>query len=442
MKFFVKTLGCKVNQVESAYILERLKEKGFLPAENEKEGELFIINSCAVTERAFKDVKKILKGIANYKPQAVILTGCAASVYADELKNLASSLKIPHFLILGQNEKFELEKFLENLENLPVIYEKINSDLTLCYPFLLKEFHGHSRAFVKIQDGCSSFCSYCIVPYTRGPSRSLPEEHILKQIGLYLSQGYEEIVLTGIHLGMWGEDLKPKRKLTDLLFKIEEELKKWEKPLHLRLSSLEVNEIDEDFLYFARESQFLCPHFHIPLQSGSDTILKKMNRRYTREEYLEKLNQLFKLFPQATFGADVLVGFPGEGEKEFLETCEIIEKSPLNWLHVFPFSPRPNTPAEKMKEKVPKEKIKKRVSYLRSLHSQKRKDFLSKNLGSTRTAVFERVTKSGFTGLTDNYITVLIDFKENSNKLNFSAKKIGKVKLKEILNESIKAELL
>lgn len=442
MKFLIKTLGCKVNQVESAYIFEKLIEKGFIPAENEKVGELFIINSCAVTERAFRDVKKILKKFINYKPRAVILTGCAASVYTEELKNLAISLKIPHFLILGQNEKFEVEKYLEKLETLPEIYEEINSDLTICHPFLLKEFHWHSRAFVKIQDGCSSYCSYCIVPFTRGPSRSLPEEHILKQIKLYLSQGYEEIVLTGIHLGMWGEDLKPRGNFTELLFKIEEELRKWGKPLHLRLSSLEVNEIDKDFLSFAKESKFLCHHFHIPLQSGSNTILKKMNRRYTREDYLEKLNQIFELFSHATFGADVLVGFPGEGEREFFETCEIIEKSPLNWLHVFPFSPRPNTPAERMKERVPKEKIKERVSYLRNLHFQKRKDFLSKNLGSIRSAVLERETEKGFTGLTDNYINVWIDLKEKSSNPNLFAKKVIKVKLKEILKDFVRAELV
>ncbi len=443
MKFLIKTLGCKVNQVESAYIFERLKEKGFFPAESEKETELFIINSCAVTENAYKEAKKILKKISKFKPRAVIFTGCASIVYAQELKTLAEFLKIPHFLILGQREKFELESYLENLESLPEIYEGISSDLTTCYPLLLKEFHGHSRAFVKIQDGCSSFCSYCIVPYTRGPSRSLPEEYIFRQIEVYLSQGYEEIVLTGIHLGMWGEDLKPKRKLSELLFKIEEYLKTWKKPLHLRLSSLEVYEIDEDFLSFAKESQFLCPHFHIPLQSGSNNILKKMNRRYLREEYLEKLNQLFKLFPLATFGADILVGFPGEGEKEFLETCEVVEVSPLNWLHIFPFSPRPNTPAEKMKERVPKEEIKERISHLRNLHSQKRKNFLLKNLGTIRSAILEEELPNGFSALTDNYITLWIELTKDAKKLNLSARKIVNVELKEILNDNtIKAELV
>lgn len=435
MKFFIKTLGCKVNQVESAYIFERLKECGFLPAEREESADIFIVNSCAVTERAFKEAKKILKSLAKYHPKAILFTGCSAKIYAEEIKALASSLKIPHFLILGQKEKFEPERFLSLLENLPKIYEEFEPDWSSCYPFLIKEFHGHSRAFVKIQDGCSSFCSYCIVPYTRGPSRSLPENHILKQIEIYLTQGYEEIVLTGIHLGMWGEDLKPKRKLTDLLFKIEELFKRWEKPLHLRLSSLEVNEIDEDFLSFARESLFLCHHFHLPLQSGSNEILRKMNRKYTKEEYLEKLSLLKDLFPLATFGADVLCGFPGEDEKAFLETCEVVEKSPLNWLHVFPFSPRPKTPAEKMKEKVPKEKIKERVNYLLEIHKKKRKTFLLQNLGTIRSAVIEKEEKEGFSALTDNYISLLV-----ISEVKLTPRRLIKVKLSELKENLIKAE--
>lgn len=221
MRFYIKTLGCKVNHVESAYIHEKLKERGFFPSENEKEAELFIINSWAVTERAYKEVKKILRGIAKLKPKAVFVVGCASKVYAEDLRALATFLKIPNFWILGQNEKFELESFIENLKNLPEIYEQVSSELTTCYPLLLKEFYGHSRAFVNIQDGCSSFCSYCIVPYTRGPSRSLHEEHILRQIELYISQGYEEIVLTGIHLGMWGEDLKPKKRFLSFFLRLK-----------------------------------------------------------------------------------------------------------------------------------------------------------------------------------------------------------------------------
>jgi len=408
MRFYVKTLGCKVNQVESAYVVERLKECGFEASRLEDEAEVFILNSCAVTEKAYQETKKILRHWAKLNPKAVIVTGCSAVIYGEELKTLAERLEIPHFLILGQNEKFELQRFVKNLEELPSRYLEISPLGETCYPVILKEFYEHSRAFVKIQDGCSSYCSYCIVPYARGPSRSLPEKYILEQVRIYLAQGYREIVLTGIHLGMWGEDLKPKRKLTHLLYLLEELFQEYRKPLHLRLSSLEATEIDEDFLEFAKKSKFLCPHFHLPLQSGSNEILSKMNRKYSAEEYLEKLNQLYELFPLATFGADVMVGFPGEEERHFLETYELIEKSPLNWLHVFSFSPRPNTKAFSMKNLPPKEEVRRRVSLLRELHQKKRKEFLAKNLGEVRSAILEKEKDGHFQALTNNYITVFI----------------------------------
>jgi threonylcarbamoyladenosine tRNA methylthiotransferase MtaB len=407
MKFWIKTLGCKVNQVESSYVFERLKKAGLDPAKSEEEAELFILNSCAVTERACLEAKKILRHWKKLNPKGVIFTGCSAQVQAEEFRKIAEALGLTPFIILGQKEKYEPERYLKDLsEKTPLI--KVDSSLETCYPLLLEEFHGHSRAFVKIQDGCSSFCSYCIVPYSRGPSRSLSEEHILTQIRRFLEQGYQEIVLTGIHLGLWGEDLQPRRKLTDLLFKIENLFKSYQKPLNLRLSSLEVNEIDEDFLGFARESQFLCPHFHIPLQSGSNLILQRMNRKYRAETYLERVKTLHKLFPSATLGADVLVGFPGEGEREFLDTYELIEKSPLNWLHIFPFSERPGTPAEALTPKVPPEEKKRRVAALKKLSHQKKRAFLERNLGTLRKAILEEEKGDSVKALTDNYLQVIL----------------------------------
>lgn len=411
IKFWIKTLGCKVNQVESAYIHEELCRQGLFLAERENEAKIFILNSCAVTEGAFKETKKILRHWAKLNPLAIILTGCSAQAFAEEFKKLAFELKLPHFLILGQDQKYKIPQYLNSL--VEGVFIEITSSFENCYPFLLQHFHGHSRAFVKIQDGCSSFCSYCIVPYTRGPARSLPKEHILEQIKLFLEQGYEEIVLTGIHIGMWGEDLKPRQAFTDLLWAIETLMNSYGKPLHLRLTSLEVKEIDEDFLAFAKQSEFLCPHFHIPLQSGSNTILRAMNRKYRAEEYLERLSQLASLFPEATFGADVIVGFPGEGDKEFQETYELIEKSPLNWLHVFPFSPRPGTPAAHMEPKVSKSQIKERLKLLKDLHQRKRENFLKNSLGKIRKTVIEEIEPRP-TGLTDNYIPVELTTKDGA----------------------------
>ncbi len=406
MKFLIKTLGCKVNQVEGAYIIEQLKKAGYTLAEKEDTAQILILNSCAVTEKAYKEALKILRNWSKLNPRIAIITGCSAQVYGENLRDYAQSLKIPHFIILGHNQKFNLEEYLNNLET--PLQMDVSFTLDKPGPLLLEEFYGHSRAFVKIQDGCSSYCSYCIVPYARGPSRSLKEEDILKQIELFIHQGYEEIVLTGIHLGMWGADLDPPKNLVYLLDKIEKLLQKANKSLNLRLSSLEINEIDQEFIDFAKKSPFLCEHFHLPLQSGSNSILKKMNRKYTAQEYLDKLYQLADLFPKATLGADVIVGFPGEGEKEFRETYDLIEKSPLNWLHIFPFSPRPGTPAEKMEPKIKPSEIKERVNLLKHLHQKKRKLFLEKNLMEIRRVIIEEENHLHFKGLTDNYIQVLI----------------------------------
>ncbi len=410
MKVFIKTLGCKVNQVESAYIYEILKKRGFELSFSEEEAEIFILNSCAVTESAVKESKKILRHWIQLKPKGIILAGCVAQVMSKELENFFKKQNFSSFLILGQNEKLEIERFLDLVVNQEVLEKTIyiTSSWENCYPIFLEEFINRSRAFIKIQDGCSSYCSYCIVPFTRGPVRSLPEELILKQIRKFLEKGYQEIVLTGINLGKWGEDLTPPRNLFTLLYQIEVLKEEVSRPFQIRLSSLEVNEIDEAFLEYAKQSSLLCPHFHIPLQSGSNFILKKMNRKYSAEEYLEKLLLLKKLFPYATLGADVMVGFPGEGEKEFLETYELLKASPLNWLHIFPFSERPGTPAEKMTPKVSPQEKKQRLALLKNLAEKKRLSFLQENLKTLRKAIVEEFSEKSVKALTDNYISVIL----------------------------------
>jgi threonylcarbamoyladenosine tRNA methylthiotransferase MtaB len=288
----------------------------------------------------------------------------------------------------------DLPKFLEDEEErLPV----------------LKNFYNRSRAFLKIQDGCSSFCSYCIVPYTRGPSRSYPPSQVLEQARLFIEQGYREIVITGIHIGMWGKDLSPRSSLARLLEKLEDEVEQANAKVLLRLSSVEVTEFDEDLFAYLKGSRHICPHFHVPLQSGSNRILKLMNRHYTREEYIEKLEQLKELFPYATFGADVIVGFPTETEENFAQTFEVVEKSPLNWLHVFPYSPRPGTPAEKIKERVPETVVKHRSNMLRRLIEKKREDFYRELIGKSFYAIVEKAEKGQTIVLTENYVHALLN---------------------------------
>ncbi|WP_028841477.1 tRNA (N(6)-L-threonylcarbamoyladenosine(37)-C(2))-methylthiotransferase MtaB [Thermodesulfobacterium hveragerdense] len=411
-KFFIKTLGCKVNQVESAYIVEKLTKKGYILTEKEEEADFFILNSCIVTARAEAEGRKLIKRWNKLNPDLIIVAGCYPQAYPDNLKGWGEKAQIKNLLLLGQKEKLKIDIFLEELPFLkgytfsePKVFIEGLSKEKEVEALFIERYFSRSRAFIKIQDGCDQFCSYCIVPYSRGTPRSLPLEKVLAEIEKVLLAGYEEIVLTGIHLGQWGKDLMPKQSLPDLLWEIEKLFKKPKKDLILRLSSLEVTEITPEFLEFAKSSAFLAPHFHIPLQSGSDRILALMNRHYTAKDYLTVLEKLYNLYPQATFGADVIVGFPSEDEWDFQKNKEVIEKSPLNWLHVFPFSPRPGTQAEKITPKVPPEIIKSRVNFLKNLGSQKREVFLSQEVGQIRRAVVETIKETEAQALSENYIS-------------------------------------
>ena len=430
-KVFVKTLGCKVNQVESAYILERLMEAGFSPS-SEETSEILILNSCVVTSKAEAETKKIIKKWLKKNPKVIVLTGCYAQKFNKEAKDLFKSSNHTLFFILGQKEKLRIPEILkETIDkkeeiSMPVLQVEDICEGEPCTPLILTSFYGHSRAFIKIQDGCDDFCSYCLVPYTRGHPRSVPLEFILKQIEIFIEKGYQEFLLTGIHLGKWGVDFRPPQKLTYLLREIENFLSTFNRKFIVRLSSLEVNEIDEAFLDFLKTSQFIAPHFHLPLQSGSNKILKLMNRHYSREKYLETLEKLYQLFPYATFGADVIVGFPGEEEKDFWDTYELIKNSPLNWLHIFPYSERPGTLAQKLTPKVPPKEIEKRKKLLMELITEKRELFLERELGNIRKALLENFDekKQMWKALSENYITTYINLKNTQNEEELKGKLI------------------
>ena len=435
--FFIKTLGCKVNQVESACLHERLSELGFVPT-SEESAEVLILNSCAVTEKAVSETKKVVRSWIKRKPKLIVLTGCAVISNKEDFLRLSEQFDFKNLLLLGQRAKLNPSHIVAYLEapvnGLPKFLEDEEEGLPV-----LKNFYNRSRAFLKIQDGCSSFCSYCIVPYTRGPSRSYPLSQVLEQVRLFIEQGYREIVITGIHIGMWGKDLTPRSSLARLLEKLEEEIEQANAKVLLRLSSVEVTEFDEDFFAYLKGSKHICPHFHVPLQSGSNRILKLMNRHYTREEYIEKLEQLKELFPYATFGADVIVGFPTETEEDFAQTFEVVEKSPLNWLHVFPYSPRPGTPAEKMKERVPETVVKHRSNMLRRLIEKKREDFYRELIGESFYAILEKVEKGQTIVLTENYVHALL--KDGFPNTGLTQGKLIKVKISRVEGREVIAEL-
>ena len=439
--FFIKTLGCKVNQVESASLHEKLCELGFMPT-SEDTAEVFILNSCAVTEKAVSETKKVVKSWIKRKPKLIVLTGCAVVSNKEDFLKLSERFGFKNLLLLGQRAKLNPSHIVSCLEGLA---EGLAKDLPKFLEdekestFLLKNFYNRSRAFLKVQDGCSSFCSYCIVPYTRGPSRSYPLSQILEQARLFIKQGYREIVITGIHIGMWGKDLSPRSSLAHLLERLEEEVERANAKVLLRLSSIEVTEFDEEFFTFLKGSRHICPHFHVPLQSGSNRILKLMNRHYTREEYMERLEHLKELFPYATFGADVIVGFPTEREEDFAQTFEVVENSPLNWLHVFPYSPRPGTQAEKIKERVPEGIAKHRSSMLRRLIEKKREDFYRRLLGKSFFAIVERAEDGQTTLLTENYVHALLNNCSIDRPL--AQGELTKVKIRKVEGGKVFAEL-
>jgi len=440
--FFIKTLGCKVNQVESSYLHERLTELGLVPV-SEDLADVLILNSCAVTEKAVSETKKIFRSWAKRNKALVVLTGCAVALSQEDFVKLAEGLNFKNLLLLGQRAKLNPSHVVSALENSSQPLSRFIEDEEEIAPLLIKSFYNRSRAFLKIQDGCSSYCSYCIVPYTRGPSRSYPLSQILDQVKLFIEQGYREIVITGIHIGMWGKDLNPKSSLPRLLERIEEEIEKSNEKILIRLSSVEVGEFDEEFFSYLKASKHICPHFHVPLQSGSNRILRLMNRHYTREEYVEKLELLKELFPYATFGADVIVGFPGETEEDFAQTFEVVEKSPLNWLHVFPYSQRPGTPAEKMKDKVPGRERKHRSNLLRRLIDKKRMDFYHNLLGKTFFAIVEREDGGKTVLLTENYVHVVLkdDLKSECQSRHLPQGEVFKVRISEIDGRKVYAQL-
>jgi threonylcarbamoyladenosine tRNA methylthiotransferase MtaB len=435
--FFIKTLGCKVNQVESACLYERLSELGFIPT-SENSAEVLILNSCAVTEKAVSEAKKVVRSWIKRKPKLIVLTGCAVVSNKEDFLRFSEQFDFKNLLLLGQRAKLNPSHIVANLEipatGLPKFLEDEEEGLPV-----LKNFYNRSRAFLKIQDGCSSFCSYCIVPYTRGPSRSYPLSQVLEQARLFIEQGYREIVITGIHIGMWGKDLNPRSSLARLLEKLEEEIEQANAKVLLRLSSVEVTEFDEDLFAYLKASKHICPHFHVPLQSGSNRILKLMNRHYTREEYIEKLEQIKELFPYATFGADVIVGFPTETEEDFAQTFEVVEKSPLNWLHVFPYSPRPGTPAEKIKERVPETVVKHRSNMLRRLIERKREDFYRKIIGKSFYAILEKIEEGQTTVLTENYVHALLN--DGFTNRCLTQGELIKVKISRVEGKKVIAEL-
>jgi threonylcarbamoyladenosine tRNA methylthiotransferase MtaB len=396
------TLGCKVNQCETAYLKEQLRAAGFEIVPFSRSADLYCINTCAVTARAAMESRQLVRRALRWNPGArVIVTGCYAQIAPAEVAAIPGVR-----LVLGTGEKAALLSYLadEGDRSTPAIHVGDPGKTGIARHLVLSAFAQRTRAFLKIQDGCDAFCSYCIVPHARGRSRSISGEFVLGQVELFLASGFQEIVLTGIHLGQWGQDLQPPRHLTSLLESILDHCP----PPRLRLSSLEPGEITGDLLELMASEPRVCPHLHVPLQSGDPAILQAMNRGYRPQFYADLVAGAVTRVPDLAVGADVLVGFPGETEGCFLNTYRLIESLPLAYLHVFPFSPRPGTTAAAMKDRVAPDVIRRRSALLRRVDRAKRTAFMARFVGKVRAVLLEgrTATDGSRLGFSDNYIPV------------------------------------
>lgn len=408
-KVALHTLGCKLNFSETSAIGRGLVENGFEKVEFSDRADYYIINTCSVTENADKETKQIVKTALRTNPSAkVIIVGCYAQLKPEEI----AAIKGVN-LVLGASEKFKIHEYLEQLEaqDAPVV---VNGDINDVSFYADAYSHGErTRSFLKVQDGCDYFCSFCTIPLARGKSRSNSVAQTLDVAKKVAATGVKEVVLTGVNIGDYGKTADGETRTDENLFTLIQELEKIEGIERWRISSIEPNLLTNEIIDFVSRSSKFVPHFHIPLQSGSDKILKLMRRKYLTKLYSERVAKIKSVMPHACIGVDVIVGFPGETKEQFLETYDFINGLDISYLHVFTYSERANTRAVNMDTVIPVAERKERNKMLRILSEKKKRHFYSEHLNTTRSALFEAENDSGYMyGFTDNYIKVAVPYNE------------------------------
>ena len=397
-----------------------------------EDADIVVINTCAVTTKAGAESRRTVRRLMRRHPGAkVVVTGCYAQMAANEL---AAIVKTPVCIIGNGNKHLLVEAALkEKPSDLTMLMGKIIKKTEIC-KLPMKRFGNRTRAYLRVQDGCSNFCTYCIVPYTRGPSRSLELTEILEQTSNFEEAGHKEIVVTGIHVGMYGQDLKEKLDITDLMIALCEA----QPDIRFRLSSIEPQEITDKLLDAMASYKNFMPHFHIPLQSGDDTILSRMHRGYDRETFRAIVKKCMAKFPDAAIGIDILAGFPGEGVEEFNNSVQLLKEIDATYLHVFPYSKRPGTPAATFADQVPKDVSAQRVTELRTLAKQKQLEFYGRHLKTERPVLVEqkRNRENMLTGFTDNYIPVV--FKGGDELMG----QVISIQLESLLDNSVLGKLV
>lgn len=397
------TLGCKLNFSETSTIARNFQQEGFERVDFEEVADIYVINTCSVTDNADKQFKQIVKKALKHNENAfVAAVGCYAQLKPEELAAVDGV-----DLVLGATEKFKITDYLNDLSK---------NDMGEIHSCEIEEANFYvgsysigdrTRAFLKVQDGCDYKCTYCTIPLARGISRSDELENVLKNAKEISQQGIKEIVLTGVNIGDYGKGEFGNKKHEHTFLELVQALDEVEGIERLRISSIEPNLLKNETIDFVSKSRTFVPHFHIPLQSGSNDILKKMKRRYLRELYVDRVNKIREVMPDACIGVDVIVGFPGETDEHFLETYHFLNDLDISYLHVFTYSERDNTEAAEMEGIIPGNVRSKRSKMLRGLSVKKRRAFYESQLGTTRTVLFEAENKEGYIhGFTENYVKV------------------------------------
>ena len=397
------TLGCKLNFSETSTIARSFEQEGYIRVDFDDPADIYVINTCSVTENADKQFKQIVRKALKTNPKAFLAAvGCYAQLKPEELASVDGV-----DLVLGAKEKFNITQYIDDLT-------KNNEGIVHSCEISETDFYvgsysigDRTRAFLKVQDGCDYKCTYCTIPMARGISRSDTIENILSNAKKISDKGIKEIVLTGVNIGDYGKGEFGNKKHEHTFLELVQALDKVEGIERLRISSIEPNLIKDETIDFIAQSKSFVPHFHIPLQSGSNEILKKMKRRYLRELYVSRVAKIREVMPDACIGVDVIVGFPGETDEHFLETYHFLNELDISYLHVFTYSERDNTEAVLMDGVVPDAVRAKRSKMLRGLSAKKRNAFYESQLGKEKTVLFESDNKQGYIhGVTENYVKV------------------------------------
>ena len=397
--FSILTLGCKVNQYESEAMSEIFEKRGYREVGNDEFSDVYIVNTCTVTNLSDRKSRQFIRKSKKKNPDSVVaVVGCYSQVNPDEVKNIEGV-----DIVIGTTER---NKIVDLIEESKESHEKINivKDLKNVREFANTtnfDSNNRTRAYMKVQDGCNRFCTYCIIPFARGPIRSRTIEDSVREARTLADRGFKEIVLTGIHIGSFGMDMGDMR-LIDLIESIAEV----DGIERIRLSSVEPIIITDEFMERAVKTGKLCDHFHLSLQSGSNNILKAMNRRYTREEYIEKANIIRKYMPHAGLTTDIIVGFPGESEEDFHDSMSIVREVGFSRIHVFKYSKRKNTKAAVMKNQIDGKVKKERSEKLIALGEEYQEIFERENMKTHQSVLFEEEDKGEYYGYTTNYIRV------------------------------------